>query len=338
MLRTILVPYDGSAQAEQALACGVAIGRAAGARLLLVRASTPINKAVLSSAASLVAVETRELSELARVADELSERAERLRSDGVVAAARIGVGTPAEVIVDAAGVTDADLIVMASSQRSRLGHRLQRGTIYGLLGKAPVPVLAVPPNWKGWNVHDDWRRILVPLDGSAVSEDALLPAQALAAALSARIELLRVVPPPGAAVFPHGFDGVARLQEADLDDAREALQRLAAKMRATGQAADIRVVLARDAAAAIAGTARREGVGLIAMSTRGHGPLRGVLMGSVASATLQRSRVPVLIVRAGVARPTAVRELTGSSSSPTETNPDVARIPVARPAYPFLGE
>jgi nucleotide-binding universal stress UspA family protein len=110
VLRTILVPHDGSERAEQALACAVAIGRVAGARLLLVRAYAPVNRAVLSGADSLLAAETRELSDLAQVADELSARADGLQSDGVLAADRIGVGSPAGVIVDAASVTDADLM------------------------------------------------------------------------------------------------------------------------------------------------------------------------------------------------------------------------------------
>jgi len=120
--RTILVAYDGSSLAEPALTCALQVARGSGARLLLLRASVRIDKEVLSGAESLVAAASHELAELARAADELSARAERLRSDRVVAAARIGVGEPSEVILDAARLCNANLIVMGTRRRSWLAR------------------------------------------------------------------------------------------------------------------------------------------------------------------------------------------------------------------------
>jgi nucleotide-binding universal stress UspA family protein len=99
---------------------------------------------------------------------------------------------------------------MAPASRSRLGQWLQRGTSYDVLKRAPVPVLVVPPRWRMWNPRPTIRRILVPLDGSALAEEALQPAQALAAAMNAGIELLRVVSLPGAASLTHGSPALDR--------------------------------------------------------------------------------------------------------------------------------
>ena len=299
----------------EALAAGAAIDREAGARLLLVSVQSPPSTRPFSRALrSLLVAETRELSELARVGEQLSARAERLRSSHVVADARIGVGGPADVIVDAAGVTDADLIVMAPSDRSRLGHRLQRGNFYQVLRRAQS-------RWS--RCHLSGRDGPFATTGNASwcrSTAHLRPKKR--SCLRKRWQRRWALASSFCASFPRGGGCISawlrwRQQVARSRPARRAgaLVRLVAEMRANGQPAEFRVVLARDPAAAIAGTARRERAGLIAMSTRGHGPLRGVLMGSVASATLQRSRVPVLIVRAGVARPTAVQESASSSLS-----------------------
>jgi nucleotide-binding universal stress UspA family protein len=52
-----------------------------------------------------------------------------------------------------------------------------------------------------------------------------------------------------------------------------------------------------DPASVIARMAKAEGRDLIVMGSRGHGALANLLLGSVASRTLARSRLPVLIVR-----------------------------------------
>jgi nucleotide-binding universal stress UspA family protein len=278
MLRTIIVPQETSSLADKTLAVAVEIARSAGARLLLVRASASVNKAMVSGAQSLIAAETRELAELARAADELSGRAERLRSMGVVAAARIGIGKPSEVIVDAARLTQADLIVMGANRRSRLERFLYPSVADEVLQQAPIPIVMVPSSWAGWTPSTSGRRILVPLDGSELAEQALMPAQALAAALAARIVLLRVV------------------SSLDVLEANSVLENAASMVRARGQPADVRVVHGRDPGAAITGVARRDGIDLIAMSSRGHSGLKKLVMGSVARGTLQRATVPVVII------------------------------------------
>jgi nucleotide-binding universal stress UspA family protein len=185
--RTIIVAADGSSLADQALAFAAPVARGWGGQLVLVRAAARIDPSVLSGAESLVAAATHELSELARTADELGRRADLLRSDGVVAAARIGVGEPSAVILDAARSANADLIVMGTRRSSGL-RRWWHGSIADrVLRAAEAPVVVVPDRWQGWQHPQHGRHILVPLDGSAVAEQALRPARALAAALHARM-------------------------------------------------------------------------------------------------------------------------------------------------------
>jgi nucleotide-binding universal stress UspA family protein len=228
--RTIIVAADGSSLADQALAFAAPVARGWGGQLVLVRAAARIDPSVLSGAESLVAAATHELSELARTADELGRRADLLRSDGVVAAARIGVGEPSAVILDAARSANADLIVMGTRRSSGL-RRWWHGSIADrVLRAAEAPVVVVPDRWQGWQHPQHGRHILVPLDGSAVAEQALRPARALAAALHARMVLVRVVPPVRAAVLGHGFGAVPVLQEAALSEAREALELVASAL------------------------------------------------------------------------------------------------------------
>src|SRR4051812_30272350 len=105
MLRTILVPQDGSILAEQALPCAARLARSAGAKIILVRATAArplpgMDPAVAARAAA------------ARAAADLAVLAERLHATGLIVATR-GYAEAADVaILNAAREYDADLIVM----------------------------------------------------------------------------------------------------------------------------------------------------------------------------------------------------------------------------------
>ncbi len=128
------------------------------------------------------------------------------------------------------------------------------------------------------------RNIVVPLDGSALAERALPPAEALARAAGARLLLVRVVTDDGGSV-------------AGGSDAREYLDGIARASHERGVEATT-AVLSGEAAAAIVDEARRQGADLIAMATHGRGGLGRWVYGSVAEAVLARATAPTLLVRA----------------------------------------
>ncbi len=132
--------------------------------------------------------------------------------------------------------------------------------------------------------------LLVALDGSSLAEEALGPACRLAAQTSAQLLLVRAVP---AATHTGGPSAPSvRLAETYL----EALQ---GRLVATGFPVRVQV-LRTDAARAITFAARMQGADLIIMATHGHTGLRRTLLGSVAQAVLERTMLPVLLVRGGL--------------------------------------
>ena len=136
--------------------------------------------------------------------------------------------------------------------------------------------------------------MLVPLDGSALAEQALGPALDLARLMEARCTLLWVVEsdnaPPASAP---GGDALA--EGAAVTEAEAYLRHVARQLQDEGFSVQTRVVVARHAADAIVEQAR--GSGLIALATHGRGGVRRLLLGSVADAVIRGGSAPVLVCR-----------------------------------------
>jgi nucleotide-binding universal stress UspA family protein len=136
------------------------------------------------------------------------------------------------------------------------------------------------------------RRILVPVDFSASSGEALRFAHALASALGASIEILHVMDPSGTmldrvADRPSGGDPIAA--GGLLSDFAAAVESGAVPMTTRieqGEPHDRIVSLARD-----------EGFDLIVMGTEGRTGRSRSLAGSVAESVVRTSPRPVLTVR-----------------------------------------
>jgi len=161
-------------------------------------------------------------------------------------------------------------------------------------------------------------RVIVPLDGSPTSE-AILPAARAAAAPGGQLHLLRVVPPPLAAIGVGFGDPAAVFVPPPEDDAAEwaraeaYLQRIAAHL-APGPAVHTLVRRGRTADEIVL-AARELGAELIAMSTHGRTGLGLLVMGSVAGEVVRSAQTPVLLVR-----PDATT-LKAADSAPASTGP-----------------
>jgi nucleotide-binding universal stress UspA family protein len=135
------------------------------------------------------------------------------------------------------------------------------------------------------------RRLLVPLDGSALAERALPYALHLASACGARLTLLQCEALLATGKIPD-FDVNAfgqRLRES------EAVGALAASGRIEIEAVAHEVYLDK-VAEGICDVARDHGTDLIVMSTHGRGGLGRALFGSVADQVLRHAPAPVLLV------------------------------------------
>ncbi len=296
MYRSILVTLDGSAFAERALPYARMIAESSQARVILLRVISPTEGGSDSAATD----QTQQVRDAEAYLAEVSTRLGAVPVDR-----KVVVGVPGEVIVGEIARSAVDLIVMSTHGRSGLGRWVYGSVADEVMRRSPVPVLLVPAECQPTAWKDRAPRILVPLDGSELSEEALDPALELAKVLGAELRLLRVVEPyPAAYAYADPSAYIMIDPTPELEAARAYLDQVAVRLREKGAVVDVKEEFGF-AVTTITDTARAQAVDLIAMSTHGSSGLRRLIMGSVATGVVQRAAVPILIVRPAAARETA---------------------------------
>jgi nucleotide-binding universal stress UspA family protein len=137
----------------------------------------------------------------------------------------------------------------------------------------------------------NFKRILVPLDGSRLAETILPPARSLAETLDAQLLLLHVLEQSA----PPEVHGERHL--ADVAEAQAYLATQAEQAERSGIATEVHVHERRvhDVAAAIDQHAHELGADLLAMCAHGRSNLRMRLIGSIAERILRGGSVPILL-------------------------------------------
>lgn len=136
-----------------------------------------------------------------------------------------------------------------------------------------------------------YQKILVPLDGSAVSEQILPEVERLTMSANATISLLRVA-------LAHTIPGVDPT-EAELAVVREAedyLTAIAERLGQKGLQVDTHVRYGHDADE-ILDHCDQYDIDLIAMSTHGRSGVKRWMLGSVAEKIIRHATKPILLVR-----------------------------------------
>jgi len=220
----------------------------------------------------------------------LKQLRERLLVEGLAVDAELRAGSPADEILSFIEQRTPSLLVMSTHGRSGLS-RWRYGSVAGrLMREASVPTLLIGP--KVLEEHERpiaIKRILVPLDGSALGELALPPAADLAQALGARIAIARGVQ-WAAQVYP-SFDPIRLNRELDdaaaayLDQVRQRADDVAEAKVLRGPPADALIECVAD-----------EHIDLVVMTSHTRSGLPRAVLGSVADRLLQGA-APVLLVR-----------------------------------------
>ncbi len=146
-----------------------------------------------------------------------------------------------------------------------------------------------------------FKNILVPTDGSKLSQKAVKEAIAMANVMNARITALHIYPKFSGS--PYGTFGPAEdvLEEAHGNQARAQGAQLFAAIRkltdAAGVALEPVLVESNEVWKQVIATAKKKKCDLICMASHGRRGLSGVLLGSETHKVLTHIELPVLVIR-----------------------------------------
>jgi nucleotide-binding universal stress UspA family protein len=311
MSSTVLLALDGSDKDERGIAAAAALAELAAAGIAIVRVvAAPTDR--LSALTQALVTTSQEANARHAIERELETVAEQLRQQipGKVTCDVVPGADVAETLLRQIEERDAAFVVMATRAAGAVGRAIHGSVADHLVRESPKPVLLVPPRAAHLSGNRlQFRRVLVPFDGSRVALSAIQHLLALPRADELELVFVQVVAPErtGGYVMPPNVEGdadpAAEWTHAGAVVAEKRLTTLADPLRREGRHVDVRVIESPHAHEVILEAVRAELVELIAMTTRGAGGLRRVVLGSVAEQVVRGSEIPVLLVTAGAARP-----------------------------------
>ncbi|HEX3244029.1 MAG TPA: universal stress protein [Chloroflexota bacterium] len=299
MSQTIIVPLDGSDRAERAIPWAAEIARATGASITLVQIIPPAHTRPSRGLGAAFSTDVPENlpAELHAAAEQyLGRLRAEVEASGLETLIEVGHGDVAPSILDIADERGASVIVVASHGHGGLTRFMIRSVAQRIAQQALIPVLVVRSSADSAR-QPSVKRILVPLDGSALAESGIELVNQLADT-RAELVLARVVQPatiPGTGDIGYVVDSAAT--EEALADAEkylanqvEALDRVGLNTR--------HLVRTGNPGGELRKIADEQDVDLIAMTTHGRTGLDRFMLGSVADELIRHAAQPVLLVSA----------------------------------------
>lgn len=330
MFQCILVPLDGSPRAEEALPMASHLARATGASMILLRVMLPEQMhAHLRAQVSDERMEQLHETYFEEAQSYLKQTIDTARLQDIAVTTSVNIGNPDEVIVQVAQERTAQLIVMRSHGQTGRMRWLLGSVAQKVVRNSPIPVLVMRNVRSPIMLRPEsllhTPRILVALDGSLLSETALVPAAQLAHALAqperGHIHLTCAVHAmtPNTRVTKEGAD---RHNKEARAEAMAYLQGIEARFR-SGDLADFSLAVS---SSVVTYHAREEiwkkileececigdvvgygGCDVIALATQGKTGLQRLREGSVTEDVLNAATYPLLIVRS---QPVASEQVT----------------------------
>ncbi len=300
MYTQIVVSLDGSAFAESALPLALEISRRTGAAVHVVTVLEPVTSFAYEGWEGAAVEWSNQYLEdvLDRIGD---------RSGGEVTHAVLS-GHTVEMLQKECEAKNADLVVMASHGRGALSRMWLGSVTDGFVRQTSLPVLIVRPDEDAEPVRSfdhTFETLLVPLDGSELSENALEHATEFGELFDSAYHLTRVVSYPVDLASPY-LPHTAQLNQKIMDDAKDGaaqyLEAHAENLRRRGLRVTTSVAVHAQAGQGILAEAEEVGADMVAMATHGRRGLSRAILGSAADKVLRGLHLPLLLHRPGDAR------------------------------------
>jgi nucleotide-binding universal stress UspA family protein len=144
-----------------------------------------------------------------------------------------------------------------------------------------------------------YKHILIPTDGSELSDKAVKEGIELAMSMKARVTVFTSSPPfpVASSEVPVGADSITLYMASAEERAAARLKPGLDYAQARGVSARTRHVFAERPYEAIIAAAAKEGCDLVCMASHGRKGIAGLLVGSETNMVLTHSKVPVLVCR-----------------------------------------
>jgi nucleotide-binding universal stress UspA family protein len=285
MPASIVVGVDGTGSGLDAVALAVRVARATGDPLLLACIYPGDGRSGVDDDAAVQ-----------RPASSALEAARELVGEVAVEYRTAPSSSPARGLAELAEQEDAAMVVVGSHRRGAFGRVASGVTAERLLHGSGCPVAVAPRGYRRRGT-DKLRRIGVAFVDTPDGREAVRRAAELAARSGLPLTLYSVV-----AVHINWFVPEAVRPEDETvpaevrEDYQEALDRALAGLpdgvQATGELLYGEVV---DELSVVG----ERGVDLLVCGSRGYGPVRRVLLGTVSSALVRQASIPVLVVPRG---------------------------------------
>lgn len=282
MFKRILVGYDGSDSSDDALAL---------ARTLAALEPGEVTAACVYGQGASVHSHTS----ARRLTDALEERL-----DGAVEVRLISGISPVQALHRLAADERFDLLVAGPTHRGAAGRTLPGSTAFRLLHHAPCPVASAPSGYRQRPLTA-LQRIGAAYCPTTEGVAALYAAHSLALRAHAELVVIGVYDLPSVEhvavrISDWGYDDIEVYpRQSARDDLDDVVALLPDGVGITVHFDDGRAdeLLVQEA----------DELDLLVMGSRGYGPLRGVLLGSVSHDVLLRSPSPVLVLPRGTPAP-----------------------------------
>jgi nucleotide-binding universal stress UspA family protein len=212
-----------------------------------------------------------------------------LRSEGVDAMGTIRLVEASErigpLVATIATAQEVDLVAIGAHGRSDLGALFLGSVSHDAAIRLTMPVLVLRA---GLAFQARPGTVLVGVDGSPASDEAVTEAADIAGSFGAQVVVVHVSQVIAA-------EGVA-IAEPD-DEARSIVQRAVASVKARGVAATGVTAVDHSAANGVVSAAKRHRAELVVLGSRRPSHIDGLVLGSVAHEAIHRLRCPVLLGR-----------------------------------------
>ncbi len=281
MYRNVIVGYDGSAQADDAVALAKQLADATGGSLTLATVFY-LNPRLGGRDPVLQDVEAELTAKLDEVASATGARTEVIAST-----------SPARGLHWLAEERDADLIVVGSAHHGRAAQVLAGNVGIALLHDSPCAV-AVAPHGYAEATPSEITQVTAGYDGSPDAQMALNDAAELAAAADVPLKVVTVAETPPIVYGKGGGpnyswqalrEDIKQIMRKRLDDA---LETLPSNVEVGG------TLIEGEAPAELARATGEDG-GLLLLGSRGYGPVRRVILGSTSADLMRFAPCPVIV-------------------------------------------